>query len=85
MSHQVAKSQRVAIAFPELRCTFGESPSSRRFSVPVGQNSSCTSGRVNRFEIHPDWAIEILSLTRAKQSALLTCSIALHMALNSAG
>ncbi|MGA9381587.1 MAG: Uma2 family endonuclease [Phormidium sp.] len=61
--NQVAKSQKIAIAFPELRCTFaGESivPDVSVFHwerIPVQ-----SSGRIaNRFEIYPDWAIEIVS------------------------
>ncbi len=53
----------IAIAFPELRCTFGE-----RSIVPdiaIFQHSHIptdASGDIaNRFEIAPDWTIEILS------------------------
>ena len=77
--NQVAKSQRVAIAFPELRCTFGGESIIPDVSVfrwdriPVAP-----SGRVaNRFEIHPDWAIEILSPNQSQTKVLgnlLHCS-----------
>ena len=77
--NQVAKSQRVAIAFPELRCTFGGESTIPDVSVirwdriPVA-----LSGRdANRFEIHPDWAIEILSPNQSQTKVLgnlLHCS-----------
>jgi Uma2 family endonuclease len=61
--NRVAKPQRIARAFPELRCTFGGAAIVPDVSVfrwnriPVE-----SSGRIaNRFKIHPDWAIEILS------------------------
>ncbi|MDX2255333.1 MAG: Uma2 family endonuclease [Pseudanabaenaceae cyanobacterium bins.39] len=61
--NQVAQPTKIAIAFPELRCTFGEASIVPDISVfrweriPRDQ-----SGEVaNRFEICPDWAIEILS------------------------
>lgn len=54
---------RVAQAFPELRCTFGG-----RSIVPdvavfrTERIPRDTNGEIaNRFEIHPDWTIEILS------------------------
>jgi len=66
---------RGLLAFPEL-LHFGESPSSRTFQCS-GQNSVAPSGRVaNRFEIHPDWAIEILSPDQSQTKCSLTCSIA---------
>ncbi|BAZ05542.1 Uma2 family endonuclease [Calothrix sp. NIES-3974] len=59
----VAKSQKIAIAFPELRCTFdGQSlvPDVSVFRWSRIPRES--TGRVsNRFEIPPDWIIEILS------------------------
>ena len=77
--NQVAKHQKIARAFPELRCTFaGESiiPDVSVFwwgRIPVEP-----SGRVaNRFELHPDWAIEILSLGQSQTKVLgnlLHCS-----------
>jgi Uma2 family endonuclease len=48
--NQVAKSQKVAIAFPDIAVFRWE-------RIP-----RLESGRIaNRFEIYPDWAIEILS------------------------
>lgn len=61
--NQAAKSQKIAMAFPELRCTFGGNSIVPDISVfrweriPVNP-----AGRIaNRFHIHPDWSIEILS------------------------
>ncbi len=77
--NQVAKTQKIARAFPELRCTFGGESIIPDISVfrwdriPVE-----TSGRVaNRFELHPDWAIEILSPDQSQTKVLgnlLHCS-----------
>lgn len=59
----VARSQKTAIAISELRCTFGGAsivPDVAVFRWARIPKSS--SGKIaNRFEIHPDWAIEILS------------------------
>jgi len=77
--NRVAKSQKIAYAFPELRCTFGGDvivPDVAVFRwerIPIEP-----SGRIaNRFEIHPDWAIEILSPDQRQTkvfSKLLHCS-----------
>jgi Uma2 family endonuclease len=59
----VVKKQRVAHAFPALRCTFGGRsivPDVSVFSwnrIPVDENGDIA----NVFPIHPDWTIEILS------------------------
>ncbi len=59
----VLKSQRIARAFNELRCTFGGRsiiPDIAVFSwerIPRKENGSIA----NLFEIAPDWTIEILS------------------------
>ncbi|EKQ68166.1 hypothetical protein OsccyDRAFT_2683 [Leptolyngbyaceae cyanobacterium JSC-12] len=61
--NQVTETAKIAYAFPELRCTFGG-----RSLVPDiavfrwARIPRTESGRIeNRFFIHPDWAIEILS------------------------
>ncbi len=61
--NQVAEAEKIAYAFPELRCTFGgvsivpDVVVYRWQRIPLD-----SSGQIaNRFEIHPDWAIEILS------------------------
>lgn len=61
--NRVGKPQKLAYAFPELRCTFGGRsivPDIAVFEWPrIPLNSL---GKIeNRFEIAPDWTIEILS------------------------
>ncbi|MGL5062843.1 MAG: Uma2 family endonuclease [Microcoleus sp.] len=61
--NRVAEPERIASAFPELRCTFGGRsivPDITVFSwqrIPVDANGEIE----NTFEIYPDWTIEILS------------------------
>lgn len=61
--NQVGKPQKLAYAFPELRCTFGGRslvPDIAVFEwsrIPLNANGEIE----NRFEIVPDWTIEILS------------------------
>ncbi|MEH1899873.1 MAG: Uma2 family endonuclease [Nostoc sp.] len=77
--NDITESQKIAYAFPELRCTFGGASIVPDVSVFRWDRIPKTpSGRIaNRFEIHPDWAIEILSPDqRLKKvlSKLLHCS-----------
>jgi Uma2 family endonuclease len=77
--NKVAKTPKVALALPELRCTFGGAtvvPDVAVFRwerIPREE-----SGRIaNRFESHPDWAIEILSPEQSQTKVLrnlLHCS-----------
>lgn len=77
--NEVAEPQKMAIAFPELRCTFGGDaivPDVTVFRwerIPIRP-----SGRIaNRFEIHPNWSIEILSPDQSQTKVLgklLHCS-----------
>ncbi len=77
--NQVGEPNQVAIAFPELRCTFGgrsivpDIAVFRWARIPRQAN-----GRVeNRFLIHPDWAIEVLSPDQSQTAVLdklLHCS-----------
>lgn len=59
----IAKPQKIALAFPELRCTFGGRsivPDVTLFAwerIPVDENGDIA----NVFKIVPDWTIEILS------------------------
>ncbi len=64
---QAAESQRIAKAFSELRCVFGGAAIVPDVSVLRWQRiPRSASGRVlNRFELAPDWAIEILSSDQA--------------------
>ncbi len=75
----VAKTARTACAFQELRCVFGGAalvPDVSVFRWP--RIPRTPSGRVaNRFEIHPDWAIEILSPDQSQTKVL---AILLHCA-----
>ncbi|MBD1945128.1 Uma2 family endonuclease [Coleofasciculus sp. FACHB-712] len=77
--NEVAEPQKIAIAFPELRCTFGgdsivpDVVVFRWERIPLRP-----SGRIaNRFEIYPDWSIEILSPDQSQTKVLgklLHCS-----------
>ena len=77
--NEITETPKIAYAFPELRCTFdGESiiPDISVFRwerIPI-----LPSGKIsNRFEIHPDWAIEIVSPDQNQTkiiSKLLHCS-----------
>jgi Uma2 family endonuclease len=59
----VSKAQKIAIAYPELHCTFGNASIIPDVSVFRWQKIPCSpSGQVaNQFELHPDWIIEVLS------------------------
>ena len=61
--NEVVENQQIALAFPELRCTFGG-----RSIVPdvvvfawerIAIDQNCDVANV--FQAHPDWTIEILS------------------------
>ncbi|WP_421657807.1 Uma2 family endonuclease [Leptothermofonsia sp. ETS-13] len=61
--NQIVEDRKIALAFPELRCTFGGRlivPDVSVFAwdrIPVDDNGEFT----NVFPICPDWTIEILS------------------------
>ena len=61
--NQVAEEQQIALAFPELRCTFGGRsivPDVTVFAwnrIPFDGDGEVE----NSFEVYPDWTIEILS------------------------
>ena len=61
--NQAAEDRKIALAFPELRCTFGRRsivPDVSVFAwerIPVEANGDVA----NIFPTHPDWTIEILS------------------------
>jgi Uma2 family endonuclease len=61
--NQVAKPQKIARALPELRCVFSGNGIVPDVAVFRWERIPRTNtGRIaNRFEVHPDWAIEILS------------------------
>lgn len=77
--NQVANPHKIAKAFPELRCTFGGASISPDIAVFHWSRIPLEpSGKIaNRFEIHPDWAIEVLSPDQRPTkvlSNLLHCS-----------
>jgi Uma2 family endonuclease len=61
--NQAVKPQKITLALPELRCTFGGGSIVPDIAVFRWDRIPRTAaGRiVNRFETYPDWAIEILS------------------------
>lgn len=61
--NQVAEDNRIAYAFPELRCSFGGRSIVPDVAVFQWENISFTvDGEVaDNFELPPDWTIEILS------------------------
>lgn len=73
----IAKTQRIAWAFPELRCTFGGRsivPAVAVFvwdRIPLDNDGDIA----NTFNSHPDWTIEILS---PEQSTIKVTSNILH-------
>jgi Uma2 family endonuclease len=77
--NQAAEPQKIAYAFPELRCTFGGDSIVPDVSIfRWDRIPRQASGRVaNRFNTHPDWAIEILSPNQSQTKVLghlLHCS-----------
>ncbi|MDJ1177093.1 Uma2 family endonuclease [Roseofilum capinflatum] len=75
----VAETAKVACAFPELRCTFGGRSIVPDISVFRWERIPRTdTGKIaNRFELYPDWVIEILSPNQSSSQALdklLQCS-----------
>jgi Uma2 family endonuclease len=77
--NQVSEAEKLAYAFPELRCTFGGAsivPDVAMFRwerIPCEPSSKIS----NRFLIAPDWAIEILSPDQSQMRVLgnlLHCS-----------
>jgi Uma2 family endonuclease len=70
--NQIVSPEKLAKAFPELRCTFGGRSIVPDVSVFRWQRIPVQpSGRIaNRFLIHPDWAIEILSPEQSQTKVL---------------
>ncbi len=70
--NQVLKPQKIALALPELCCTFGGSSIVPDIAVFRWDRIPRTaSGRIiNRFETYPDWAIEILSPNQSQIKVL---------------
>lgn len=77
--NQIVETPKIAYAFPELRCTFGGQSIVPDIAVfRWARIPFLPSGRIaNRFEIHPDWAIEIVSPEQSQTKVLeklLHCS-----------
>jgi Uma2 family endonuclease len=77
--NQIVEAPKIAYAFPELRCTFGGNSIIPDVAVFRWERIPFKpSGRItNRFEIYPDWAIEILSPDQRRAKVLgnlLHCS-----------
>lgn len=75
----VAETPKIALALPELRCVFGGAAVVPDIAVFRWERIPREpSGRIaNRFETHPDWAIEILSPDQSQAKVLrklLYCS-----------
>jgi Uma2 family endonuclease len=75
--NQVAETPQIALAFPELRCTFGGRSIIPDASVFLRERIPFDAdGEVpNAFEIYPDWTVEILS---PEQKATKVISNILH-------
>lgn len=61
--NEVGESQKIVLAFTELRCTFANRSIVPDITVFLWQNIPLNDEEeiIDRFEIHPDWIIEILS------------------------
>ncbi|WP_017327678.1 Uma2 family endonuclease [Synechococcus sp. PCC 7336] len=61
--NSLVKLQKIACAFPELRCTFGDRSTVPDISVFAWDRIPCDeNGEIaNAFPLAPDWTIEILS------------------------
>ena len=70
--NQVTELRKIAYAFPELRCVFGGNVIVPDVTVFRWHRIPRTaSGRIaNRFELHPDWVIEILSPEQSQNKVL---------------
>ncbi|ODH01567.1 hypothetical protein A4S05_28450 [Nostoc sp. KVJ20] len=75
--NQVAESSQIALAFPELRCSFAERSVIPDAAVFIWERIPFEAdGEVpNAFEIYPDWTVEILS---PEQRATKVISNILH-------
>ena len=76
--NQAVEEQRIACAFTELRCLCGQDATVPDITVFYWERIPLTeSGRVaNRFEIQPDWMIEILSPNQSQtlvMAKILNC------------
>ena len=77
--NEVAETNKIACAFPELRCIFNDNVIVPDISIFRWNRIPRTpSGRIaNRFNLYPDWSIEILSPEQSQTKVLkklLLCS-----------
>jgi len=77
--NQIARENKIACAFPELRCTFGNKSIVPDIAVIRWAKIPCdeTGKILNRCESYPDWCIEILSPAQSLTQVLnklLICS-----------
>jgi Uma2 family endonuclease len=70
--NQVTEPEKIALALPELRCVFDGAAIVPDVAVFRWERiPRQESGRIaNRFESHPDWAIEILSPNQSQTQVL---------------
>lgn len=70
--NEITETQKIAYAFPELRCTFGGRSIVPDVAVFEWERIPRTEkGRIaNRFETYPDWSIEILSPEQSQTKVL---------------
>jgi Uma2 family endonuclease len=70
--NQVTETAKIAYAFSELRCTFGSKSIVPDISIfRWSEIPRLANGRIaNRFEINPNWAIEILSPNQSQTKVL---------------
>ncbi|MBO1347152.1 MAG: Uma2 family endonuclease [Hormoscilla sp. GUM202] len=60
--NQITEEPRIAYAFPELRCSFGDRSIVPDIAIFLWDRIPFVEGQVpDRFDLPPDWAIEILS------------------------
>lgn len=78
--NRVGKPQKLAYAFTELRCTFGGGSIVPDVAVFEWQHIPLlANGRIaNKFEIHPDWTIEILSPKQRPNRVIRKISLCLQ-------
>ncbi|MDJ0846612.1 MAG: Uma2 family endonuclease [Crocosphaera sp.] len=77
--NKVAENNKIACGFPELRCILNDNVIVPDISVFRWERiPRTTSGRIaNRFDLYPDWSIEILSPEQSQTKVLkklLICS-----------
>jgi Uma2 family endonuclease len=82
--NQVGEPQQLALALTELRCTFGGRAIVPDISVyEWSRIPRQANGRIaNKFEIPPDWVIEILSPDQSPNRVIRKITLCLKQGLN---